>query len=139
MSSSVFTDRSTKPDAAQLAGALGAAAPIWSELRHHFETEYGPLVEEWKFYSKKSGLTMKTLWKKRNLFFLTPLDGYFRLGFVFGDRAVAAVEASDLSDEMKQELRDARKYAEGRGLVLEFRTREDIEPVKTLVEIKVKN
>ncbi len=139
MSSSVFTDRSTEPTASQLADALGATASIWSELRNHLETACGPLVEEWKFYGTKSGWIMKTLRKKRNLFFLTPLDGYFRLSFVFGDRAVAAIEESDVSDVIKKELRNAKKYAEGRGLVLEVRTREDVEPVKTLTAIKVNN
>jgi hypothetical protein len=138
MSTSVFTDKSAEPDAARLAEALGATAPIWSELRDYLETEYGPLTDEWKFYGEKSGWLGKTLRKKRNLFFLTPLDGYFRLGFVLGDKAVAVIEESDVSDEIKQELRDARKYAEGRGLVVEVRKPEDIEPVKILVEIKLK-
>jgi hypothetical protein len=139
MEPSIFCDRTQEPDDSQLADALGPTAGLWQELREHLESEYGPLLEEWKIYSEKSGWMKKVLRKKRNLFFFTPLDGRFRLGFVFGDRAVAAVEASELDDEIKQELRDARKYAEGRGLVLEVRTLEDIEPVKTLVAIKVKN
>ena len=61
MSSSVFTDKSTEPNASQLANALGATAPIWSELRDHLEAEYGPLVDEWKFYGKKAGWLKKTL------------------------------------------------------------------------------
>ena len=56
---------------------------------------------------------------------------------MLGDRGVAAAEASGLPEEMKQELRTARTYAEGRGLTIEVRTIEDIEPVKTLVEIKL--
>ena len=139
MSSSVFTDRSTEPTPKELKEALGETAPFWSEIRHHLETEHGPLAEEWKFYSAKSGWTMKTLRKKRNLFFLTPLDGCFRLGFVFGDRAVAAIEGSDVPDSIKEELRSAKRYTEGRVLALEVRTREDIGPVKTLVAIKVDN
>jgi hypothetical protein len=139
MSSSVFTDKSIEPDASRLAEALGATAPIWSDLRDHLEAKYGPLVDEWKFYGAKSGWLKKTLRKKRNLFFFTPLEGYFRLGFMFGDRAVAVIEDSAVSDEIKEELRNARKYAEGRALVLDVRKPEDVEPVKTLVEIKLNN
>lgn len=136
-SSSVFTDKTAEPTESRLARALGATAPIWAELRGYLEEEYGTLTDEWKFYSTKSGWVRKTLLKERNLFFFTPLDGYFRLGFVFGDRAVAAAEASGLAEEIKEELRSARKYAEGRGLVIDVRSSKDIEAVKTLVEIKV--
>jgi hypothetical protein len=139
MEPSFFCDKTAEPDASQLTDALGPTAGLWYELREYLETEYGPLVEEWKIYSTKSGWMKKVLRKKRNLLFFTPLDGRFRLGFVFGDRAVAAVEASDLAEEIKQKLRDARKYAEGRGLVIEVTAPEDIEPVKRLLAIKVKN
>jgi hypothetical protein len=84
--SSVFTDKTAEPSESRLARALGATAPIWAELRGYLEEEYGTLADEWKFYSTKSGWVRKTLLKERNLFFFTPLDGYFRLGFVFGDR-----------------------------------------------------
>ncbi len=138
MTASALGDRSVEPDDAQLAEVLGETAAIWSELREFLEAEYGPLVDEWKHYGKRSGWIRKTLRKKRNLFFLTPLDGYFRLGFVLGDKAVAAVEESDLREELKAELRSARKYVEGRGLAVEVRACQDLEPVKTLVAIKLR-
>jgi hypothetical protein len=139
MPSSVFTDNTAIPTESQLARALGAAAPVWSELRSSLERKYGPLTDEWKFYSQKSGWIRKTLLRKRNLFFLTPLDGFFQLSFVFGDRAVAAVEASELANGIKEELRNARKNPEGRGLAVEVRAREDLVAVKTLVDIKIGN
>jgi hypothetical protein len=77
--------------------------------------------------------------KKRNLFFFTPLQGYFQLVFIFGDKAVGAVEKSDLPKDMVDKLRKAKKYMEGRGLQVEVRSAEDLERVKKLVEIKVSN
>jgi hypothetical protein len=119
---------------------LGETYQHWTGLLDHLEQAYGPLTAEWKIYSRKSGWIRKTLVKKRNLFFFTPLDGCFRLGFVFGDRAVDAIEKSDLPDGIiKEELRNARKYAEGRGLAIVVRSSNDLETVKTLVDIKLKN
>ncbi|MCU0646071.1 MAG: DUF3788 domain-containing protein [bacterium] len=54
----------------------------------------------------------KILHKKRNLFFFTPLNGYFRLAFVFGDWTMAAVEQSELPDESINEVKSARKYSD---------------------------
>ena len=39
----------------------------------------------------------------------------------------------------KPTLRNARKYAEGRGLPIEVRSQKEVEQIKTLVEIKVNN
>lgn len=97
------------------------------------------MTEEWKHYGAAGGWTLKLLRGTRNLFFLSPQEGYFRLAFVFGDRAVAAIERSDLPAKMVEELRLARKYAEGRALRMEVRQPADLELVKKLVAVKIDN
>jgi len=139
MSSSIFSDKSTQPDDGMLAEALGRTYLLWVEIKSHIRVEYGGLIEEWKYYGLKSGWILKSLNKKRNLFFLIPCQKYFRIAFVFGDRAVAAIENSGLPATMIEEIKTAKKYAEGRGLRLEVRKRGDVEHVKKLVAIKVMN
>ena len=139
MSTSIFTDRSVEPTTPSLLEVLGTTGGLWADLRQHLEDEYGPLVEEWKHYGRKTGWQLKLLRKKRNLFFLTPFEGHFRVTFVFGDKAVAAIEESDVPRGFIEELRQARKYAEGRGLSVFVRNPEDGATVKSLVAIKLAN
>lgn len=139
MSVSVFEDKVTRPDDKMLAKALGKSNRLWQDIKKHLKAEYGELIEEWKFYGQKSGWILKTLRKKRNLFFFIPLEGSFQISFVFGDKAVAAVEKSDLPQELITELKNARKYAEGRGLRIDVKNSTDVEHIKKLVEIKVNN
>jgi hypothetical protein len=139
MSASVFADKAAKPDGPMLAKALGKSYPLWREIKEHLKVEYGDLTEEWKFYGQKSGWILKTLRKKRNLFFFVPLEGSFSVSFVFGDKAVAAAEQSDLPRSLVAELKSARKYAEGRGLRIDVKSATDVEHIKKLVEIKVNN
>lgn len=73
------------------------------------------------------------------MFFLVPCEKYFYLSFVFGDKAVAAVEQSDIPQSMIDELKNAKKYTEGRGLRVEVKKKNDIKNVLKLVEIKMKN
>ncbi len=82
---------------------------------------------------------MKLLRKKRNLFFSYPGDGLFTVGFIFGDKAVKAVEESSVPKELIEELLAARKYAEGRRLSVTIRKPQDVEAVKKLLAIKVAN
>ena len=139
MAASVFEDKDNRPDNKMLAKALGKSNRLCQEIKKHLKAEYGDLIEEWKFYGQKSGWILKTLRKKRNLFFFIPLEGSFQISFVFGDKAVAAVEKSDLPQELITELKNARKYAEGRGLRIDVKSSADIENIKKLVEIKVNN
>jgi hypothetical protein len=138
-SANEFLDKLSQPDDLALARALGRAFGLWTEIRDHVRKEHGPVVEEWKHYGAKYGWTLKTLRNKRNLFFFTAYRGFFRLGFVFGDRALAAIEQSGLPEAMVEELRKAKKYAEGRGLRVEVRTGRDVEHAKKLIAIKAMN
>jgi hypothetical protein len=135
----VFFDKNVVPDDDALSTALGAVYTYWLELEKAIALEFGETVREWKHYGQKSGWTMKLLLKKRNLFFLIPYEGYFTLGFVFGDKAVSVVEKSDVPVAIAEELVNAKKYAEGRGLRLEIRRREDVIVALKLARIKISN
>jgi len=139
MTTSIFDDKEKKPTPQRLARVLGESNGLWKEIKKHLKAEYGELIEDWKYYGKNYGWTLKTLRKKRNLFFFVPLDGSFNVSFVFGDKAVAAAEKSDLPKSLVKTLKNARKYAEGRGLLIEVKGPTDVENIKKLVEIKVNN
>jgi hypothetical protein len=132
-------DGSRKPDDVLLRKMLGKSMDLWNELRSHLAETHPPICEEWKFYGVKYGWNMKMLHGKRNLFFFVPREGGFMAGFTFGEKAVAEIERSGLPDRLKKELRESRKYAEGRGLRVEVRSRADAEAVKKLVAIKIRN
>lgn len=139
METNAFMEKSIQPDDRQLARVLGKKSPFWEAIKQHIAQKHGDFTEEWKFYSTKSGWTLKVLLNKRNLFFFVPLQGTFRVAFVFGDKAVAAVEKSSLTEKLKNELSNARKYVEGRGLRIEVRSQKDVEHIKKLIDIKVGN
>ncbi len=139
MSVSVFDDKAVKPDEKTLLKAIGNTAGHWQKIKSNLKNEYGELVEDWKYYGQKTGWLLKVLRKKRNLFFCIPLKGSFRIAFVFGEKAVSAVQSSDLPEAINLELRNARKYAEGRGLRIDVESAKDVENIRKLVEIKVKN
>ena len=123
MSENVFTDKSVKPNDLLLSEVLGTKYKYWDEIRTSLRNSYEGLIEEWKYYGQKYGWSLKLLLKKRNLFFFTAYKKYFIIGFVFGDKAVSIIEKSDLPKNMIDELKNAKKYAEGRGLRVEIKKR----------------
>ncbi|HUU38102.1 MAG TPA: DUF3788 domain-containing protein [Candidatus Desulfaltia sp.] len=137
MGTSVFTDRSKKPDGRRLNKAIGESGPHWTAIKTDIVKKHGEALEEWKYYGPKAGWVLKVLVKRRNLFFLTPLKDYFRITFVFGDKAASAVEKSNLRAAVKKDLRDARRYVEGRALRIEVKRQKDVASITKLIDIKI--
>jgi len=139
MSERAFTEKTPAPDMAALDRVLGKAAPRFRAVARFVEEELGPVAWEWKHYS--TGWTLKAPLRKgkRNLFFLIPLKGAFELGFVFGDKAVAAMaKDADVPRALVGELEAARRYAEGRGLRLRVQNADDVAAAKALLRAKAR-
>ncbi len=137
MSENVFISKETMPDEEMVREKLGANYAHFENLSQFIGDEFGVTTREWKFYGKKLGWTLKTFLKKRNLFFISIYDGYFRIGFVFGEKAVKNVLDSGIDPSLKRELEEARKYAEGRGIAIRVDNADCLKDVKELVRIKV--
>ena len=139
MPTSIFTEKNLKPDEDQLTKALAHSYTLLSELNEHIENTYGQTSREWKFYGKNYGWQLKTILKKRNLFFILPHEGRFSQVFIFGDKAVLEIENSDLPAAVKTAIKNTPKYMEGRGFILEVRASEDLKIAKKLLAIKIRN
>jgi hypothetical protein len=137
MSASIFSDKTQEPDETMLSEALGETKTYLDQICNFIETETGHLLREWKHYGQKSGWLLKLLSKKRNMMFVIPENGCFTVGFVFGDRAVIAVMNSNLNETIKNDLQNARKYAEGRGISLVINDSSQVESVLQLIRIKL--
>ena len=134
-----FNNKQVMPDETSLASEIGETKEVLDQICKFIEAETGHLTWEWKHYGQKTGWTLKLLSKKRNLLFVGPENGYFIVAFVFGDRAVDAVVKSQLPETIKNELLNARKYAEGRGIRFEIRDDSQLESIKELIKIKLEN
>lgn len=139
METNVFLDEEVQPDVQNLSKVLGETYKYWNDIESYVAVKHPGVKQEWKNYGVKHGWSLKTLLKKRNLFFCSAYDQYFRVVFIFGDKAVSAVEQSDLPKNIVEELSNAKKYMEGRGIAIEVKTQKDVCNVKKLIEIKVNN
>ena len=138
MTTSALLDKLHRPDAAAVASVLGpAAAARWAALIEQLDGAFGPLTPEWKHSGARHGWSLRLRRNGRNLVYLIPGDRRFLVALVFGDRAVQAIRASDVPDEVKALIEAAPPYVEGRGIRLEVRRREDLALVARLVAFKL--
>ncbi len=135
----VFITKETMPDEEMVNQALGSNYAHLQAIRRFIAEEIGDTTEEWKFYGRKLGWTLKKFYKKRNLFFIGIYKGYFKIAFVFGERAAQNVLDSNIAASLKKELSEARKYAEGRGISINVENENYLDDIKELIRIKVRN
>ena len=139
MALSLFDDKTKQPTKQMLAKALGKRYQLWTDIAQYVVEKYPKAIEEWKYYGVKYGWSLRLKDRKRNIIYMGPRDGFFMVAFGFGDKGVDAVQDSSLPKSIKDELRNARKYVEGRGIRLQVRNKTDVTNIKTLVDIKLAN
>jgi hypothetical protein len=124
------------PDEAQVIAMLGAAHEVWDGIIAAIGRQFQPLNREWKPSKSEFGWICLLKYKKRTLLYMTPDQGQVGVAVVLGERAVAIALESGLPVEIKRLIREARPYAEGRGIRFRANSRDDIPMITTLVDIK---
>lgn len=133
-----FIGKATQPTEKELASALGSADVVWQELVAWF-AEQNVIVQEWNSYSLKAGWALRLKIKKRNIIYLAPCAGCFRVALIFGDKAMAAARQANLSKSTLKLLDKAPRYPEGTGLRLTVKTSTDLVEIRKLALLKLAN
>jgi hypothetical protein len=139
MAVSAFDDKTAPPGTRQLRQALDRNWILWKDLTEWLANEYKPLTEEWVFFTAKSGWSLRLKHRKRTVLYLTPCEGHLRVGFVLGEKAVAALLKGRLPKGIAEEIRTAKKYPEGRAVRLEIKSERDLGHVRRIAEAKMAN
>lgn len=136
---SIFMNKSIQPTEQDLVDKLGTTFSIWSDLKSYLNDTLKNPAEEWNYPGKKYGWSFRMKSKKRNIIYFLPRDGYFKVAFVFGQKAADKVMGSKVNDKIKAELNEAKVYAEGRGIRIDVNNDQILNDIKTLIQIKVAN
>jgi hypothetical protein len=139
MSLSAFEHKEVRPDDDAVAKALGEKKALWDGVKEHIASNHKNVNEEWKFYSKDAGWTLVIKGGKRTLVYLIPLNGHFKVNFVFGENAVNAAQSAGLPAHIVKKITEARPYVEGRSFMVDVKGKEDADAVIELIGIKDRN
>jgi len=134
-----FIDRTEAPTDADLAAELGPAKVLWDQLVEDMAKELGVTVQEWNSYSRKAGWSLRLKRGKRNILYLSPCRGCFRVMFILGDKAVGAARVCGDCERILQLIDEAPRYPEGTGIRLDVTGPEDIPVIKALARIKLEH
>ncbi|NOQ24449.1 MAG: DUF3788 family protein [Bacteroidales bacterium] len=136
---SIFTDKAIKPTNKDIIENLDSTYELWNKIHEFVLEKYPNGLAEWNYPGKKYGWSYRIKDKKRAIIYFLPRDKYFKVAFVFGQKATDIVLESNISPDIKTELAQATKYAEGRGIRIDIKNDSILPDIKQLIEIKLKN
>ena len=134
---SIFSDKAVLPSDQAVVAKLDLSYKYWSQIKEYVLEKYPTGLCEWNFPGKKYGWSFRIKDKKRAIIYLLPRDKFFKVAFVFGQKATDIILNSDITKSIKNELAQARKYAEGRGIRIEVNDGSKIFDIKKLMDIKL--
>jgi hypothetical protein len=136
---SIFLNKETEPTKSELEKALKDTLEIWLTLVDFTKELYPDVKEKWHYTSEKYGWSFRMSDKKRVILYLLPRDKFFKTAFVFGQKATNEILASSISDHIKNEIRSAEVYAEGRGFRIGVTDKSNLDDIRKLIKIKIEN
>ena len=136
---SIFTDKAIVPTIEDLDGKIGKTYSLWMQIREFVYQKYPNGVEDWNYPGKKYGWSFRIKDKKRAILYFLPRENYFKVAFVFGQKALDQILETTISESIKNELLSAKKYAEGRDIRIDVTNEQNIQDILKLIEIKLAN
>lgn len=126
-----FDKNDIPPTEPKLKEALGAHYSAYKEILDLTDA----FDHEWKYYGAKIGWQLKATRKGKALFYLTPHEQSFRIGFAVRENERKRLLDSNLFPESKCQLASAKKYPEGYPLRLEVRNKANMKDVRTVIAV----
>jgi hypothetical protein len=99
--------------------------------------DHPDFTEQWRYYRDGKSWLLKVSRKARTVFWLSIVEGSFRITFYFTGKAAPAISKSSLSDELKRQYRGGRRSGKLCGLTILFKNRRDVEYAKQLIALKM--
>lgn len=136
MAAGIFHEKAIAPNDSMVELVLGGKKALWDRLESHIFESYKAVKKEWKFYSKKAGWSLVIKEKSRTLLYLSLFDGYFKVWFVLGEKAITVARQSALPEKVLETLGTASAYMEGTLFDVDVTADSDLNAVKMLLVIK---
>ena len=138
MNTPVLNDKDQFPTEAVIFSHIGKSKTIWETFFEYLKSAYSEFSGEWRYYNDGKSWLMKMTGKSKTIFWLSIIPNAFCITFYFGDKAESLILESKLSDKIKTEFAEGKRYGKIRGITLMMDNKKNIEYAKELISIKIK-
>ena len=140
MGDAILNDKSIKPNDDIIFSIIGDTELLWKQIFSYLFDNSKNISVNWKYSDCGKYWVCVVLKKKETIFRLHIIKmNSFSLAFPFGDKLEPIILSSKLPDSIKSDFVNAKKYNSTRYISIEVEDSKDIENVKKLIDIKIKN
>jgi hypothetical protein len=136
VAASAFLDPAGPPDAAAVAAALGARAPLWDALVA-FVGETCGATTTWVHEGRATGWALRAVRAGRPFAVLYPEPDVAAIRIVIGEKDRDAAFALPLGPRIGETLREARRYPDGTWVYARPETMPDVTDLCRLLAVKL--
>ncbi len=137
MEQPILTDKDQFPTEEIIYSHIGKSKSLWQSVFEYIHSEHPILTEQWRYYKDGKSWLMKVMNKSKTIFWLSLIKGSFRITFYFTDKAEEVIINSPISEELKTQFKNGKRFGKIRGLTITFKNKKDIDYVKSLIAIKL--
>jgi hypothetical protein len=137
MEKPILNDKDQFPNEELIYSHLGKSKKLWISVFEYIHTEYREISEEWRYYNDGKSWLLKVTRKAKTICWTTIIENSFKMTFYFGDKAEDIILNSSISDELKEQFKNGKRYGKIRGITITFYDEKDIENAKSLINIKL--
>ncbi len=133
----ILKDPDQYPTESVIHSRIGDAKPLWIAFFEYIHQTHPDFSQEWRYYKDGKNWLLKVVRKSKTVFWTSIVEDAFRITFYFTDKVEEAINDADISDELKEQFANGKRYGKLRGLTITFRDNMDIEYAKTLIAIRL--
>lgn len=133
-----LSDKNVVPTDDFVFSVIGERKEFWQAIIGHATENYKDVSGSWNYYNDGKQWLFKFVEKKKTLFWTVLLMDSFRVTFYFGDKAEPLIAGSGISSEIIEAFKTSKRYGAIRGIGINVYSKEDMENVIRLMDIKHK-
>jgi len=134
----VLKDENQFPTEEVIFSYIGKSKVIWESFFEYIHTNHPNFSEQWKYYKDGKSWLLKVTKKTKTIFWVSVIQNSFIIAFYFGDKAEPAISDSAISDKLKKQFKEGKRFGKIREITLLMNNKKNIEFAKELISIKVK-
>jgi hypothetical protein len=134
----ILSDPDLYPTEEVIYSCIGKRKTLWISFFDMLGEQHPDFSQEWRYYKDGKNWLMKVTRKSKTIFWLSVWENDFKITFYFSDKAEELINQSDISDYLKEQFENGKRYGKIRGLTIVFRKKKDIEYANLLIAIRLK-
>jgi hypothetical protein len=140
MRQAILNDKFIRPNDEIIFSIIGDTELLWKQTFSYLFDNYKNTSANWKYSDCGKEWFCQGLNGKKSLFWIQiQKKNSFSIGFPFGDKLESIILQSTLSDNIKNEFINAKRFNTTRYIAIDVVDSKDLENVKKLIDLKINN